>query len=220
MDSPSGPNARYLMDSGTASYSAFGGTASPTSQATTLTLLNNPSGNYEGNFIFYGISSIHCAGGPSIVLSGYPTIYNNSNTNQFILNAESWKLTYIWSASYQYIQYQTLKCNFPFSNCDSNCNTSPVPHFILNGICQFCHYSCLTCDVVASTSACDTCHTTRQLNPATRLCDCRSGFYDPFRNNYTCFTCFPCQTCAPNSRLCLTCNSSQNLVLNTVLSTC
>ena len=86
MSSTAGPNARYLIDSGTARYAAFGGTAAPISQATTLALLNN-NGDFEGNFIFYGISTIHCSAGPSIVLSGFPTLYNNSNTNQFILNA-------------------------------------------------------------------------------------------------------------------------------------
>jgi len=86
MSATTGPNARYLIDSGVASYAAFGGTASPTTQATTLAQLNN-NGDFEGNFIFYGISTIHCSGGPSIVLSAYPTIYSNSNTNQFILNS-------------------------------------------------------------------------------------------------------------------------------------
>ena len=81
-----GPNARYLIDSGMADYVAFGGTAQPSTQATTLAQLSN-NGDFEGDFIFYGISAIKCAGGPSIVLSGYPTLYNNTNSLQFILNA-------------------------------------------------------------------------------------------------------------------------------------
>ena len=34
------------MDSGTASFSSFGGTAAPSTQSTTLTLLTNPNNDF------------------------------------------------------------------------------------------------------------------------------------------------------------------------------
>ena len=46
MDSTAGPNARYLMDSGVAGFRGFGGTATPTSQASTLPFLNDPTASY------------------------------------------------------------------------------------------------------------------------------------------------------------------------------
>jgi hypothetical protein len=150
-------------------------------------------------------------------LSAYPT---SSSATQLILNAETWKLAYISSASYEYIQFETLKCTLPFSNCDASCSNSSQPHFILNGVCQFCHYSCLSCQTAASTTACDTCSSTRTLNPSTHLCDCIAGYYDPLQSNYTCTTCFPCLACPQNSLLCLTCHTELHMVLNNVLSTC
>ena len=87
MNVNSGPNAKYLMDSGLAPYSNFGATAQPSTQSITLSPLPI-SANFEGDNIFYGISSIQCLGGPSIVLSAYPTIFTTQTGNpNFILNA-------------------------------------------------------------------------------------------------------------------------------------
>lgn len=122
-------------------------------------------------------------------------------------------------ASYQYVQYESLRCDLPGSNCDVNCQNSPQPHFLLNGICQYCQYSCLTCNTSNSASICDTCHSTRSLNPSTKLCDCLVGYYDSF-NNYTCKSCFPCATCSLSSSVCLTCHEELHMVKNSVLSTC
>ena len=90
------------------------------------------------------------------------------------------------------------------SNCDVNCQNSPLPHFLLNGICQYCHYSCLTCNASNSVSTCDSCSTTRTLSPTTQQCTCLPGYYDTFQN-YTCLSCFPCATCSLSNKVCTTC---------------
>ncbi len=119
------------------------------------------------------------------------------------------------------MQYKTLKCDLPGANCDNKCQTSSTPHFIVNSICSYCHYSCLTCNVSNSVSVCDSCDVqTRILNNVTRRCDCISGFYDPYQNNYTCQSCFPCKTCSSSNKVCLTCLTDLRMIKNSVLSTC
>jgi hypothetical protein len=86
MMSNSGTYARYLMDAGVTEFSQFGGTSTPSSQSNTLPSLPNDT-SYQSNVLFYGISSLDCSRGASISISAYPTIYNNSNTDQFMLNA-------------------------------------------------------------------------------------------------------------------------------------
>ena len=207
------------MDSGVSTFNSFGGTATPTVASNTLAPLPIDT-NYEGNFLFYGISGVDCMRGPSITLSAYPTISITNSVSEYILNAEAWKLTFVLFGSYSYIQYRTRLCNLTFSNCNPNCLTSPIPHFTLNGICQFCHYSCLTCNIVASITKCDTCDPTRQLSPSTGLCECIAGYFDVVRNNYTCTSCFPCATCSVNSQVCLSCYTNLHMVKNSVLSIC
>ena len=210
----------YLMDSGVTLFSQFGGTSTPTSQSNTLPLLPNNS-SYQGITIFYGISSLDCSKGGSVAISAYPTTYNNSNRDQFVLNAQTWKLSFISFADYSYVQYMTLKCNLPGANCDNKCQNSTNPRFILNGVCSFCQYSCLTCNISNSASICDSCdNATRMLNTKTKKCDCKSGFFDTYQGSYTCQSCYPCATCTNNNQVCLTCFTSLHMVKNSVLSTC
>lgn len=77
---------KYLMDAGSIEFTQFGGTSTPITQSISLNMLPvNP--NYQSNTIFYGLSSLDCSKGGSIAISAYPTIYNNSNADQFVLNA-------------------------------------------------------------------------------------------------------------------------------------
>lgn len=78
--------SRYMMDAGVTEFSQFGGTSTPSSQSNTLPSLTSDT-SYQSNVLFYGISSLDCSRGASISISAYPTIYNNSNTDQFMLNA-------------------------------------------------------------------------------------------------------------------------------------
>jgi len=181
-------------------------------------LPNNPS--YQSNTIFYGISSLDCSRGASITVSAYPTVYNNSKGDQFILNAQTWKLSFIALADYSFLQYMTLKCDLPGANCDNKCQNSTTPHFILNGACSYCQYTCLTCNVSNSASVCDSCDITRVLNTLTKKCDCKSGYFDPYQNNYTCKSCYPCATCSNSNQVCLTCYTNLHMIKNSVLSSC
>lgn len=84
--------------------------------------------------------------------------------------------------------------------------------------CKYCHYSCMICNISLTDKKCDTCHSTRTLNPNTSLCDCKAQYYDS-RESYICSDCFPCGTCEkPN--YCTTCLDAANMVLNSVTSEC
>lgn len=131
---------------------------------------------------------------------------------------QTWQLTLMQSASYNFIQYESLKCGLPGANCDGSCLTSSKPHYVVNGICNFCQTSCLTCNVSNSNTKCDSCDATRTLSNSTGLCVCLPGFYDSFQSN-VCSDCFPCLTCNLKG-VCLTCDASKNMVLNAILASC
>ena len=209
---------RYNMDRGLAELTSFGGTADTSSKSITLEPVP-PDSDFDNLDIFYGISAVECRQGQSITLSAVHQFYLNPTTNltQVFLTMETWKLTLIQLAEYNFVQYQSLRCDLPNSNCDDNCFSSPLPHFVVNGVCEFCHPSCLSCNIALSTTRCDTCHDTRFLSPS-GLCSCKQGFYDTL-DSFECLSCFPCQTCTLRN-VCQTCDNSLHLVLNPILSIC
>jgi len=113
---------------------------------------------------------------------------------RLLMQMQTWKLTFMLSSSFNYIQYNSLKCSEPGANCNSTCSKDLRPYFIVSNECKYCHYSCMTCNVSNSDKICDTCHTTRILNPNTKLCDCKPQYYET-RESYICADCFPCGTC-------------------------
>lgn len=210
---------RYLMDQGVVVEQNFGGTIDSSEKQTTLIALN-PDPDFENLQIFYGLSGIEARQGSSITISANHQFYTSPvNNNTLIsLNLETWKLTMIMSCEYNFVQYKSLRCDLPNSNCDGNCIRSPKPHFLLNNVCYFCQSSCLTCNISLSNSKCDSCDETRQLNNRTGICACKTGFYDSLTSN-VCNNCFPCASC--NIRgICLTCDAGKNLFINNVLSKC
>lgn len=117
---------------------------------------------------------------------------------------QTWKLTMMIEAEYNFIQYKSLNCELPGSNCDGSCLTSTKPHYVVAGVCNFCQSSCLTCNITNTNTKCDTCDETRYLNNASGLCICKSGYYDNTQTN-VCNDCFPCLTCNLKG-VCLSCN--------------
>ena len=209
---------RYNMDRGIAELTGFGGTADTSSKSITLNPVT-PDSNFDNLQIFYGISKVNCKQGQSIVLSAVHQFYLNPSTNltQVFLTMETWKLTLITSSEYNFVQYESLRCDLAGANCDANCKDSSLPHFTVNSVCTFCQSSCLSCNVSLSATRCDTCHSTRTLAPS-GLCLCNEGYYDTF-DSFECQSCFPCLTCALRG-VCQTCDISLRLVLNPILSTC
>lgn len=210
---------RYLMDKGDVTLQNFGGTADQSSKSITLTALPTNS-SFSGLSLFYGISGLECKQGATIALSASNQLYQrpNSNTSEFILTMYTFKLTLMLAAEYNFVQYASLNCGLPGANCDGSCLTSPEPHYVLNGVCNYCQSSCLTCNVSNSNSRCDSCDATRYLSSSSGLCLCNPGYYDSQTSN-VCSSCFPCLTCSQKG-ICNDCDSSVHLVLNTILDSC
>jgi hypothetical protein len=131
---------------------------------------------------------------------------------------QTWRLTYMTESTFNYIQFKSLKCNQPGSNCNESCLTSLKPHYVVSNVCNFCQYSCLTCNISLKDTVCDTCDPTRTINSTTNLCVCNPGYYENYQT-YICPSCFPCATCE-TSGVCTTCNSSIFLTLNPVRRNC
>lgn len=170
--------------------------------------------------IFHGISALECRQGASITLSAFYENYLNPQTQstQTLLTMQTWQLTFMLSATYNFIQYQSLKCGLPGANCDGSCLGSSRPHFVLNGVCSFCQSSCLSCNITNTNTRCDTCDETRFLSNSSGLCLCLPGFHNNIQTN-KCDSCFPCKTCNLKG-VCLTCDRALNMVLNNILATC
>jgi len=209
-------NNNYQMNSGVATSRAYGGTLAAVSQSIDLLPLA-PNDKFENLKFFFGISNIDCKDGENIALLGVENYFTGTNnTMRLLLSMQTWKLTFILSSSFNYIQYNSLKCSLPGANCINTCSKDSKPYFIVSNVCSYCHYSCLTCNVSNTDNKCDTCDTTRTLNPKTNLCDCKPQFYDT-RDNYTCADCFPCGTCE-KINTCTTCLDNQHMILNSVTS--
>lgn len=176
--------ARYQMDSGMVALQNYGGTTEASQKSITLTPLPY-NADYDNQMLFYGISGLECKQGNSIALSAVHSFYvsPSNNETQVLLTMETWKLTSIIHSEYNFILYQSLRCGLPGANCDGNCLTSTIPHFVVAEVCNFCQQSCLTCDVSNTNTKCDTCDVTRVLSNKTGLCLCKSGFYDSLQSN-------------------------------------
>jgi hypothetical protein len=149
---------RYLIDKGDVTLQNFGGTSDSSSKSITLSPLPY-NANFSNLMIFYGISGLECRQGMSIALSAFYQSYLNPLTNatNVLLSMQTWKLTMMMEAEYNFIQYKSLNCDIPGSNCDGSCLTSLKPHYVVAGVCNFCQTSCLTCNVSNSNTKCDTC---------------------------------------------------------------
>ena len=122
------------------------------------------------------------------------------------------------ASAFSYIQYKSLKCTEPGANCNTTCSRDLRPFYIVLNQCNYCHYSCLTCDIKNSDNYCDKCHVTRSFNNKTNLCDCRPEFYET-RDNFVCADCFPCATCE-KANTCISCLEQENMILNVVTGEC
>ena len=161
-------NNRYQMNSGAVSLKAYGGTVKPVSQSIDflpLTINNR----FENLKFFFGISRIESKDGQSITLLGVEKYYTSPTDNsvRLLLQMETWKLTLMAASSFNYIQYKSLKCTEPGANCNTTCSKDLRPYFIVLNQCNYCHYSCLTCNVTNSDNYCDKCHVTRIRNSKT-----------------------------------------------------
>jgi hypothetical protein len=51
---------------------------------------------------------------------------------------QTYKLTLMLEANYNYVQFNELNCGEAGANCDDSCLDGKKPNFIANGLCFFC----------------------------------------------------------------------------------
>ena len=149
---------RYQINSAIATLRAYGGTLTAVTQSIDLLpLVSNEK--FEDLKFFFGISNIDCKDGENIAILGVEKYFTGSDGSmRLLIQMQTWKLTFMLGSSFNYIQYNTLKCSEPGANCNSTCSKDSRPYFVVSNNCQYCHYSCLTCNVSNTDKFCDTCH--------------------------------------------------------------
>lgn len=102
---------KYQMNSGIATLRAYGGTLAAVTQSIDL-IPFTPVDKFENLKFFYGISNIDCKDGENIALLGVEKYYTgNDNSMRLLLQMQTWKVTFMLSSSFNYMQYNSLKCS-------------------------------------------------------------------------------------------------------------